>query len=58
VREGRLGEHRRTTDKFFRERRRAMIEEARSNGVTYETRGDRTFTVLHLACGNDPAPSP
>jgi hypothetical protein len=28
--------------------RRALIEEARQNGVTHETIDGRTFTVLHL----------
>jgi len=48
VREGRPGEHRRMTDQFFREHRRALIEEARASGVTRELRDGKVYTVLHL----------
>jgi hypothetical protein len=48
VREGRPGERRRVTDTFFREQRRALIEEARSNGATSEMRDGKVYTVLLL----------
>lgn len=38
VRQGRPGERWRIADEFFREQRRALIEEARSNSATTETR--------------------
>jgi hypothetical protein len=56
---GRKGALSRERDNVWRERRAALIDEARQNGVTYETRGDRTFTVLHLAAlGEPPGASP
>ena len=48
VREGRPGEHRRMTDEFFREQRRAAVEDARANRVTTELRDGKLYTVLHL----------
>jgi hypothetical protein len=36
------------TDAFFREQRRALIEETRSNGAASEMRDAKVYTVLHL----------
>jgi hypothetical protein len=49
--QGRKSERRLASDRYWNERRRALIEEARQNGVTHETRGDRVYRVLHLPSG-------
>ena len=45
---GRPGERQRIADEFFREQRRALIEDARANRVTEELRDGKVFTVLRL----------
>jgi hypothetical protein len=48
---GRRGARRLERDRVWSERRRALIEAARRNGVTSETIDGQTFTVLPLAPG-------
>jgi hypothetical protein len=46
--QGRKSARRLASDRYWNERRRALIEEARQNGVTQETRDGRVYRILHL----------
>jgi hypothetical protein len=51
---GRKGARRLASDRYWAERRRTLIEQARRNGASTEERDGRTFTVLHLAAQYQP----
>jgi hypothetical protein len=46
--QGRKSQRRLASDRYWNERRRALIEEASQNGVTHEERDGRVYRVLHL----------